>query len=92
MTTESERFRKVYQVRGSGAGGYYQGIDLWRDDERYGSGAAAITLMGRIGVYEDGEPICESMTVPVDRVEDLIEALKALRDEIVAEDMIEETA
>lgn len=79
--------RKVYQVRGSGAGGYYQGIDLWKGETRYGSGSASIEMMGRIGATEDGEEITEHLAVPVDRVDELIAALSALRDEIVADDM-----
>jgi len=82
-----EKMRKVYQIRGSGAGGYYQGIDLWESEERYGSGARAIDLMGYIGHDDEGNANHEYFTVAVDRVDDLVEALTALRDEIVADEM-----
>ena len=80
-------YRKVYQIRGSGHAGYYQGIDLWRAGDRYGSGSAGITMMGIVGQDEDGDDQHEFITVPVDRIDDLIDALRALRDEIVADEI-----
>jgi len=81
-----KKVRKVYQIRGSGAAGFGQGFEMWKSETRYGSGSAAIDVCASMPMEEH---VVDFMTLPVDRIDEFIEALTTLRDEIVAEEMSE---